>query len=218
MCRRYVKYFVGLLKNLFNPDISILATVDYLSVIVRDAKIYRKAKIFNSTIDKYSYVGVGSSIVYAEIGKFCSIGGGSAIGLGHHTLSYLSTSPIFTERHNGTGHSWTNESTEYPYKKVFIGNDVWIGSRAMIVGGVKIGDGAVIAAGAVVVKDVPPYAVVGGVPAKVLKYRFAPEIIEMLLKIQWWNKSEAFLKANIDKFQSSDVKKAIEEIMFSMYD
>lgn len=201
------KYILGFLKNLFNPAVSFFAKIDNLSKVDKKAKIYRKATVFNSKIGSYSYLAKRSSAVYAEIGKFCSIGHGSNIGLGHHTLDKLSTSPIFTEKHNGTGHSWSNHSTEYPYKKIIIENDVWIGSRVMVMGGVKIGNGAVVAAGSIVTKDVPPYAVVAGVPAKIIKYRFSEKIITELLQIKWWNFSENKLRNNLDLFQDSNVEK-----------
>lgn len=77
---------------------------------------------------------------------------------------------------------------------VEIGNDVWIGERAILIGGIHIADGAVVLAGAVVTKDVPPYAIVGGVPAKIIRYRYDEEIINFLLNIQWWNNSEDWFK------------------------
>lgn len=199
-----LKYLLGLLKNLFNPAVSLGAMVDNLSVIDKKAKIYCNAKVFNSSISAYSYLAGHSSLVYASVGKFCSIGHNSIIGLGHHTLNNLSTSPIFTERINGTGYCWTDKQNVYPYKKVIVGNDVWIGARVMVVGGVTIGNGAVIAAGAVVTKDVPAYAVVGGVPAKIIKYRFPEPVIKKLKEIQWWNLPEDVLKENISLFQKDD--------------
>lgn len=81
-----------------------------------------------------------------------------------------------------------------------IGNDVWIGANAIILQGVTIGDGAIIAAGAVVTKDVPPYAIVGGVPAKVIKYRFSDEVILKLLQIKWWDKPEEWIIQKLEKF------------------
>lgn len=207
-----LKYILGILKNLFNPAVSLFAKIDYYSKVEKRAKVYRKATVFNSKIGNYSYLTKGSSAIYAEIGKFCSIGHGTSIGLGHHTLNKLSTSPLFTEKNNATGHSWTNRSTEYPFKKVILGNDVWIGSRAMVMGGVKIGDGAVVAAGSIVTKDVPPYAIVAGVPARIIKYRFDGKIIDELLKLKWWDFTDDLLRNNIELFQSSNIEKNVPQI------
>ncbi|MBQ2645031.1 CatB-related O-acetyltransferase [bacterium] len=114
---------------------------------------------------------------YTEIGRYCSIANDVIIAASEHPITNFSTHPISYDVEN------------YPGKetKTIIGNDVWLGTRAIIKKGVKIGDGAVIASGAVVTKDIPPYAVVAGVPTKIIKYRFNDDIIEELLNIQWWN-------------------------------
>ena len=200
------KYIMGLLKNLFSPSVSIFAFPDIASCISKKAKINRGSKFVCSSIDKYSYVGADSIVINAEIGKFCSISWKCTIGLANHEMAFISTSPIFTERRNGTGTSWCKEDViTLRKKKTVIGNDVWIGANSIILGGCTIGDGAVVGSGAVVTKDVPPYAVVAGVPAKIIKYRFQPEIIEELLTIKWWNCSEERLKVKIEYFQRNIV-------------
>lgn len=205
-----LKYILGFLKNLFNPAVSFFAKIDNHSTISRQAKVYGFTQVLNSTINDYSYVCRNSRIVYATIGKFCSISNETVVGMATHTLDHLSTSPIFTESKNATKHSWVDTSVVNPYKRVSVGNDVWIGMRVMIMGGCTIGNGAVIAAGAIVTKDVPPYAIVAGVPAKVIRYRFPQEIIDRLESLQWWNLPDEILKEHIAIFQNNKVD--IEEL------
>lgn len=200
-----LKYVFGILKYLFNPAVSFFCKIDNKSRIDKKAKVNSQTQIYNSSMGRFSYLGRKSALICADVGMYCSIGDEVKVGLGIHTLSYLSTSPLFTEKCNGTGSSWVDKDTVYPYKKVIVGNDVWIGERAMIMGGVNIGDGAVIGAGAIVTKDVPPYAIVAGIPAKVIKYRFSDEIIQSLLQIKWWNTNEETLKLHLDLFQTKNV-------------
>ena len=201
-----IKYLLGMLRYFFYRNVSFRALVTSDSVISRKARINRHVKVFRSVVGDYSYISRRTSLVCTSVGKFCSIAGSCMIGAGTHTMRNMSTSPIFTERKNATGYSWTQKSTENPYSdKIEIGNDVWIGARVMIVGNVKVGNGAVVAAGAVVTKDVPPYAVVGGIPAKVIKYRFEPQIIESLERLKWWEWSEEVLKKHISCFQNQHV-------------
>lgn len=196
-----IKYFIGSLKNLSNPAVSLFSKMDNVSEISRKAKINSCVQVCSSSIGDYSYVGRHSRIVHADIGKFCSIAGEVLLGMGTHTLDNLSTSPIFTEAKNGTGHTWVDLTEVKPFRKVMVGNDVWIGTRAMIMGGITIGDGAVIGAGAIVTKDVPPYAVVAGVPARVLRYRFQEDEISMIKTQPWWDMPEDFLRSNLSFFQ-----------------
>ena len=122
-----------------------------------------------------------------SIGKFCSIANDVLIGLGNHPLDLLSTSPLFYRRNNPLKISFlTKEFEIIEYKPISIANDVWIGTRSIIMDGVSIGNGAVIAANSVVTKDVPPFAIVGGIPAKIIKYRFPENKIEEMLAQKWW--------------------------------
>lgn len=150
--------------------------------------VYDNTLLVNVSIGDYTYVGGESKIQNATIGKFCSLGPGLRIGLGRHPIHLKSTFPGFYSDNSfyyGVEKEYTNPISNY--LPVEIGNDVWIGTRAMILDGVKISDGAVIGAGAVVTKDVPPYAIVGGVPAKIIGYRFDESEIKKLLIEKWWN-------------------------------
>lgn len=169
--------------------------------------ICKSVKMYNSTVDKYSYIGGHSILINTNVGKFCSIAGHCYFGLSNHTSTYISTSPIFTEKKNGTHHSWIEKNISVNSQMcIEIGNDIWIGERVTIMGGVKVGDGAIIGTGAIVTKDIPPYAVAVGVPAKVVKYRFDENTIAKLLKLKWWNLSEDILKQNISLFQTDQIK------------
>lgn len=187
-------------QSLFLRSTSFSAMIEY-SEVSRKAKIWPNVKFYHSKIDDYSYIGPCSKIIYCSIGKFCSIAGDSKIGMGIHSLSHISTSSLFTSSKNGTGVMWTRKQSFEEYKNVTIGHDVWIGQNVLIVGGVSIGIGAVIGAGAVVTRDVEPYCVVGGVPARVIKKRFPDSVIEKLLKSEWWLLEDKILKDNIELFQ-----------------
>ena len=142
-----------------------------------------------------------------KIGKFCSIACGAKFLFtsANHTLKSLSTYPfpIFFEEWGLDGKdicdAWDNKGD------IVIGNDVWIGFEAVILSGVTIGDGAVIGSRAVVTKDVEPYTIVGGVPAKAIRKRFDEQTIEKLEKIGWWNWSEEQIRQNIGAIQAGDV-------------
>ena len=143
-----------------------------------------------------------------QIGKFCSIACGAKFlfNSANHTLSSLSTYPfpLFFEEwgleKKSVMKAWDNKGD------IVIGNDVWIGYEAVVLAGVTIGDGAIIGTRAVVTKDVPPYTIVGGVPAKPIKRRFPEETISALLEIQWWNWSEERIARNIGAIQSGNIE------------
>jgi len=160
-----------------------------------EAYIDRFCVIHQSKIGKYSYIGNRSNISYCQIGRYCSIASDVKIGLGIHPIYFVSTSPIFYSNKNVFRKKWTLENQEVTeYRQVIIGHDVWVGANAIIMGGVRIGNGAIIGAGAVVTKDVPPYSIVAGVPAKIIKYRFSPDIIKKIIESRWWDYSEDEMK------------------------
>lgn len=150
-------------------------------------KFYHKYVLNNVTIGRYSYVGRNSYIDNTEIGSFCSIGPNFCSGLGIHPIDGISTSPCFYSLRKQCGYTFSNKNKIKESLPVKIGNDVFIGANVTILSGVNVGDGAVIGAGAVVIKDVLPYSIVGGVPAKHIRFRFPQEDISKLLKIAWWN-------------------------------
>lgn len=197
----YSGYIKGWRKSLFNKKISNLSLVHENCCISPQAVVYMQARLSGVTIGDYSYIGRGSIIHNTIIGKFCSISDFCVIGLPGHSMKTISSSPIFSGVHNGTKSSWVSKNMPHDPVDVKIGNDVWIGYRAMIPTNITIGDGAVIAAGAVVVKDVPPYAVVGGVPAKVIKYRFTQDVINKLQELRFWERPDEEIKKNLDLFQ-----------------
>lgn len=166
--------------------------VGYMSTIMdssfsEENHIFPYAILNNVKLGNYTYVGADTYIKNATIGHFCSIAAECRIGLGIHPVDLVSTHPSFyAPKHEWSLHPDTNVGI-VEYKDIEIGNDVWIGTRATIVDGVKIGNGAIIAAGAIVTKDVPPYAIVGGVPAAIIRYRFSAGEIAALEELQWWN-------------------------------
>jgi acetyltransferase-like isoleucine patch superfamily enzyme len=208
------KYLFGFLLHLFNFRISKLAFIDNISVISKKAKIYMGCQIFKSTIGPYTYVAPKSSIVHANIGAFCSIAQNVKIGLGNHNKKAISTSPIFSSKTNALSISWIIQGSFEEFETVNIGNDVWIGMGAMIMGGITIGHGAIIGAGSIVTKDIPNYAIAAGVPAKILKYRFNEKQIEFLLKIKWWNWQIDIIKKNIDLFENVEFDQNRLELIF----
>lgn len=151
----------------------------------------------DSALGAYSYT--SSELLGVTVGRYCSVADGVAFGLKSHSLDRLSTSPYFYIRHSFPGQEG---AFPVPYDDaaapITVGHDVWIGHRAIIMGGVTIGNGAVIAANAVVTRDVPPYAIVGGIPAKVIRYRFDEATIRAIEDLKWWDYDLSALFRRID--------------------
>jgi len=155
--------------------------------------------ISDSSMDDYSYVCEYSQITNTKIGKFANIASNVRINPGFHPYEMPCQHHFMYRREMyGLGEDDKAFFNYRDIQKVDIGHDVWIGHGAVIMPGVKIGNGAILGSNAVVTKDVPPYAIVAGVSAKVLKYRFSKEIIKELEEIAWWEWSHEKIKKNIN--------------------
>lgn len=147
-------------------------------------------------IGDYSYLGSGFVYDKVYIGKYCSIAQNVTLGPGNHYLDRVSTYPVFIR---ALGESGGDFPEQQPTR---IGNDVWIGNNAVIMQGITVGDGAVIAAGCVVTRDVPPYAIVAGCPGKVLRYRHPEDVCRRLQGLRWWDKDPAWIREHRELFSS----------------
>ena len=168
-----------------------------------------KGSVFLGEIGLLSYIGANCLIV-GKIGRYCSISGGvTFLVLTHPFKEWISTHPCFYSLKKQSGITFTNEQlfNESPKRNgekysINVGNDVYIGYGATLIGPITIGDGAVIAACSVVTKDVPPYAIVAGNPAKIIRYRFSEEEINRLISLKWWNNDLKWIKENAHFFKN----------------
>lgn len=189
------------------------------SVVDSTAKIESGTSFYSSRIGRHSFCGYDCEVYQADIGNFTSIANGVVIGGARHPMEWVSMSPVFYAGRDSVKAKFSVHNLDEP-RKVGIGHDVWIGRSAIILSGVSIGNGAVIGAGSVVTKDVPPYSIVAGNPAKLIRYRFDQDTVAKLTRIQWWdwpdsrlkdlgylfNSIEKFLTAN-ESFVDSNVRK-----------
>jgi acetyltransferase-like isoleucine patch superfamily enzyme len=165
--------------------------------------VFNDVLMDSCTVGDHTYIQKRATIFNANIGKFCSIASGVSIGPGIHKMDGISTHPVFFLKNTPLKKIYSNKDLFQSSKVTTIGNDVWIGERAILIDGITVGTGAIIAAGSVVTKDVEPYSVVGGVPAKHIKYRFGENEIKELLQSEWWNYPEDWLQTHYGVFENS---------------
>lgn len=190
----YVRNLIGLL----DANCTRQCRIRSLGISPNSVRISKEIVILdNSTIDSessigsYTYIGRFTNITKSRVGRYCSIANNVSIGQGEHELDRVSTSSIFYDS------PWETLTTGH----CIIESDVWIGVDAVILRGVKIGIGAVIAANAVVTRDVPPFAIVGGVPARLIRYRFSNEKQLNILATHWWDRDYEEAKKLIDQIE-----------------
>ena len=208
-CRGYNGSII--INSDFGDNVSIGNDTNIINCILgNNIAVNRRCYVNDSTIDDFSYLGINTTINFTKIGKFCSIARNADIGGFNHDYTVVSTMPEFRFEQLFNNNIRTSSRVRNEYCN--IGNDVWIAAGAHILHNVTIGDGAVIGAGAVVTKDVEPYTIVTGIPARPMKKRFEQKYIDNLLDIKWWNWPTEIIRQNIDliihtKINDSTIRK-----------
>lgn len=186
---------------------------------VRDSRFGRynevgaRTHVVETSMDDYSYVVQDSQIIYTTIGKFCSIASYTRINPGNHPMERI-TQAHFTYRASEYFEGEPDDEAFFDWRRdhaVTIGHDVWIGHGAIVLAGRSIGTGAVVAGGAVVTKDVEPYTIVGGNPARVIRRRFSEEIAERIERLAWWDWDHEKLRVSLPDFRTLGVEGFLEK-------
>lgn len=199
-----ISYYISkLIKKLYIPAIKN-------SRIDQRSKVCSGSHVVNTVLGKYSYIGNNCTIIHTEIGNYCSIADNCIIGGASHPIDWVSTSPIFHSGKNVLRKNFSNHKYN-PYKKTIIENDVWIGNNCLIKSGVKISSGAIVGMGSIVTKDIGPYEIWAGVPARFIRKRFNDDVIEELLKTKWWDWEEKEIENFAQYF--NDVNEFIFQVM-----
>ena len=171
-------------------------------------------RLQDSSLGDYSYcAGHGGTVIYTEVGRFANLASGVAVNPGNHPVERV-TQHHCTYRRRMYGFAENDDEAFFAWRRghrCVIGHDTWMGWGASVMAGVTIGTGAVIGAGSVVTHDVPPYAVAVGVPARVIRKRFADDVIAALLQIAWWDWDRDTLEARFDDLSSTDVREFVNK-------
>jgi acetyltransferase-like isoleucine patch superfamily enzyme len=204
MIKKIIKYF--LYKYKYAQSVVYFGATVSRSVLERGTVLFSRAQVIDCEVGAYSYIQSRSIVVNARIGPYCSIASDVTIGLATHPANFISTNPVFYDNTQPLPESFiATPKHENHLAPTVIGADVWIGQRVLIKAGLKIGDGAIIGAGAIVTKDVEPYAVVGGVPAKFLKWRFPQKLCSLLYESRWWQTDTIVLRKLSKYFDDPEV-------------
>ncbi|HWA86989.1 MAG TPA: DapH/DapD/GlmU-related protein [Opitutus sp.] len=182
----------------------------YESTLGDYVRIQRGASCTDTHIGRFTYVARRAFLNLVTVGSFSSIGPEVLAGLGEHPTGFGSTSPVFYSTRGQCGRGFAPTDCFAERRPIIVGNDVWIGARAFIRDGVSIGDGAIIAGGSVVTHDVPPYAIVGGTPAKLIRSRFPETIVARLLAVAWWTWPEERLATAQPLLASREIETFLE--------
>jgi phosphonate metabolism protein (transferase hexapeptide repeat family) len=183
------------------------------STLGRYTEVGERTRVAESSLGDYSYVVNDSDIIYSTIGKFCSIAAHTRINPGNHPY-WRASQAHFVYRASEYFEDEPDEASFFDWRRadaVTLGHDVWVGHGAVILPGVEIGTGAIIAAGAVVTKSVASYQIVGGVPAKIIRRRFAEAVGERLLALSWWDWSHERLRGALPDFRALSVEAFLEK-------